>query len=151
MPAWAYASSSIERRAAKQEKGVFMVRPASPHPTELELEILKIIWRQGPATVRQVRDALAPTRPLAHTSVITTMTTMVDKGYLSRDAEGAAHTYKAKVTAQAVRKRMLGDLVRRAFDGSAIALMLNLLETSDMKDDELSELRRRIEEKRKDA
>ena len=128
-----------------------MARPASTHPTELELEILKILWRQGPSTVRQVREALAPARKLAHTSVITIMTIMTDKGYLARDNEANTHIFRAKVTAQSVRKRMLGDLVRRAFDGSAIALMLNLLDTSDLKDNELAELRRRLEEKRKDG
>jgi predicted transcriptional regulator len=125
-----------------------MARPASPHPTELELEILKILWREGPSTVRQVREALAPTRPLAHTSVITTMNIMTDKGYLARATEGNTHTYTAKVTAPAIRKRMLSDLVRRAFDGSAIALMLNLLDTADLEEGELAQLRKRLEEKR---
>ena len=54
-----------------------MARPASQHPTELELEILKVIWRDGACTVRNVREALAPTRKLAHTSVITVMNIMV--------------------------------------------------------------------------
>ncbi len=107
-----------------------MARPASSHPTELELEILKILWSRGPSAVRQVREELAPTRKLAHTSVITTMTTMIEKGYLVRDEEVNPHLYRARVTSRAVRRRMLGDLVRRAFDGSPVALMLNLLETS---------------------
>jgi BlaI family transcriptional regulator, penicillinase repressor len=127
-----------------------MARPASTHPTELELDILKILWRRGPSTVRQVREALAPARKLAHTSVITMMNIMTDKGYLACDAEGNTHIFRAKVSAQSVRKRMLGDLVRRAFDGSAIAVMLNLLDTSNLKDDELAELRRRLEEKEKE-
>src|SRR5690242_2168256 len=127
-----------------------MARPASPHPTELELEILKILWRLGPSTVRQVREALAPERPLAHTSVITTMNIMTDKGYLARTTEGNSHTYTAKATRAAIRKRMLSDLVRRAFDGSAIAVMLNLLDTADLEADDLAQLRRRLEEKRKE-
>ena len=128
-----------------------MARTASPHPTELELEILKILWHQGPSTVRQVQETLAPVRKLAHTSIITIMGIMTDKGYLARDAEGNTHVFRAKVAAQSVRKRMLGDLVRRAFDGSAVAVMLNLLDASDLKEDELVELRRRLDEKRKDA
>lgn len=128
-----------------------MARPASNHPTELELEILKILWRKGPSTVRQVREELAPARKLAHTSVITIMGIMTDKGYLARDAEGNTHVFRAKVSAHSVRKRMLGDLVHRAFDGSAAAVMLNLLDTSELKDDELAELRRRLNEKGKDA
>lgn len=128
-----------------------MARPASTHPTERELEILKVLWRLGPSTVRQVREALAPQRKLAHTSVITIMTIMTDKGYLVRDAGASTHVFRAKVSAGSVRKRMLGDLVRRAFDGSAAAVMLNLLDSSDLKGDELAELRRRLEEKGKDA
>jgi predicted transcriptional regulator len=115
------------------------------------LEILKVLWSQGPSTVRQVREALAPARKLAHTSVITIMNIMTDKGYLARDAEGNTHIFRAKVTAQTVRKRMLGDLVRRAFDGSALAMILNLLDTSELQDGELAELRQRLEAKRKDV
>jgi BlaI family penicillinase repressor len=124
-----------------------MVRPASPHPTELELEILKVVWRQGASTVRQVREALAPTRKLAHTSVITVMNIMVDKNYLTRDTDAASHVYKAKVKPGSVKRRMLGDLLRRVFDGSASAMMLNLLETSELQADELDELRRLLNEK----
>lgn len=128
-----------------------MARPASQHPTELELEILKILWQDGPSTVRQVREALAPKRKLAHTSVITVMNIMTDKGYLARESEANRHVFRARVTAPAIRKRMLGDVVRRAFDGSSVAVMLNLLETTDLNDDELAELRRRLDQKRKDA
>ncbi len=124
-----------------------MTRPPLNHPTELELEILKVLWRHGPATVREVREALAPTRKLAHTSVITMMNIMTDKGYLTRDTGESRHVYRARVTANSVRKRMLGDLVRRAFDGSAVAMMLHLLDTSDLNADELVELRRHLNEK----
>lgn len=124
-----------------------MARPASSHPTELELEILKVLWRLGPSTVRQVREELEPTRKLAHTSVITMMTIMIEKGYLVRDEEVNPHAYRARVTSKSIRRRMLGDLVHRAFDGSPVALMLNLLETSDLKEEELVELRRRLEAK----
>ena len=79
------------------------------------------------------------------------MNIMVDKGYLSRTAEGNPHTYSPKITAQSVRRRMLTDLVKRAFDGSAIALMLNLLDTADLEADELAQLRKRLEEKRKES
>lgn len=128
-----------------------MARRASTHPTELELEILKVIWRDGASTVRQVREALEPARKLAHTSVITIMNIMTEKGYLSRETEANVHTYSPRVTEKAVRKNMLGDVVRRVFDGSPVAVMLNLLESSKLKDDELAELRGRLEELRKDA
>ena len=127
-----------------------MARPASTHPTELELAILKILWRDGPSTVRQVREALAPQRPLAHTSVITIMNIMIGKGYLTRASEGNSHVYRARVSGPSVRKRLLSDLVRRAFDGSAAAMMLNLLDTAELKDEELTLLRQRLDERRKE-
>ncbi len=77
-----------------------MARPASPHPTELELEILKILWRDGPAVVQHVRDALAPERKLAYSSVITIMNIMTDKGYLSRVKDGKGYRYKARIKAK---------------------------------------------------
>ena len=61
-----------------------MARPTSKHPTELELEILKVLWRASPLTGRQVRDALVGFRDLAYTSVMTIMGIMEDKGYVRR-------------------------------------------------------------------
>ena len=66
-----------------------MARQVSKHPTELELEILKVLWRNGPLTGRDVRDCLAiETRDLAYTSVMTVMGIMEDKGYLKRKKSG---------------------------------------------------------------
>ena len=68
-----------------------MVRPASEKPTELELLFLKILWQSAPRPVREIRDALAESgRDIAHTSVITTLNTMVEKGYLNREKQGKA-------------------------------------------------------------
>ncbi len=62
-----------------------MARPSSEHPTELELQILKVLWDSEPMTVREVRDALEETgRDLAHTTVITMLGTMVDKGQIEK-------------------------------------------------------------------
>jgi predicted transcriptional regulator len=124
-----------------------MARPTSKHPTELELEILKILWRGGPASVRQVRDSLTEFRDLAYTSVMTIMTIMARKGYVSRNKAEAGYVYRARITQQATSRRMLRDLVDRVFDGSAGALMLNLLRTSDIGDDELKALRDLINRK----
>ena len=68
-----------------------MARRASRYPTELELRLLKILWQDGPATVRQIRAALAPKRKLAPTTVMTMMSIMVNKGYLTRKKEGPSY------------------------------------------------------------
>jgi BlaI family penicillinase repressor len=124
-----------------------MARPASKHPTKLELEILKVLWKDGPATVRAVRDSLAGTRDLAYTSVMTVMNIMTQKGFLKRVKDGQSFVYSPRVSERETTRRMLGDLVDRLFDGSAAAAMLNLLETSDIDEEELKRLRALLNEK----
>lgn len=128
-----------------------MARRTSRYPTELELEILKILWRDGPSPVRQVRDALADFRDLAYTSVMTIMSIMAKKGYLKRTRTGRSYTYAPRVTEGRITRGMLGDIVNRAFDGSALAVMLNLLETGDLDDAELEELRHLIDRRTKEG
>ena len=118
-----------------------MARRPSRHPTELELKILKILWRRGPLSVRDARQALAPQRALAHTSVITVMNIMVDKGYLARRKIRGSYLYRARITEKTTTRRMLKDLIDRAFDGSAAAVVLNLLETSDLDGEEIRRIR----------
>jgi len=124
-----------------------MARSASRHPTELELEILKILWRDGPSNVRHVRDALAGFRDLAYTSVMTIMTIMARKGYVKRKKAEGGYVYRAAISAESTTRGMLRDLVDRAFDGSAAALMVNLLETGDLDAEELRRLRELINRK----
>ena len=124
-----------------------MARPSSRYPTELELEILKVLWRDGPAPVRHVRDALAGFRELAYTSVMTIMNIMTKKGYLKRTKQGGRYVYSTKITEKSISRKMLRDLVDRVFDGSAVAVMLNLLETADVDEAELKQLRQIIKRK----
>ncbi len=127
-----------------------MARPPSRYPTEFELEILKILWRDGPATVREVREALARSRELAYTSVMTIMGIMTKKKYLARSMQGASYVYRARISERATIRRMLRDLVERAFGGSATAVMLNLLETADIDEAEIRKLRELINRKAKE-
>ena len=128
-----------------------MSRPVSPQPTELELMILKVLWRRSPQAVSEVREALAAEdRPLAHTSVITTLNTMVRKKYLTRVKEGKAFLFSPKVAEADISHRMLRDVVNRVFDGSAKAVLLSLFDSQSVDPDELKELRRLINQKMKD-
>lgn len=129
-----------------------MARPASEYPTELELAILKVLWLKAPQTVQGVREGLAATgRELAHSSVITVMNIMVRKGYLRRDKAGRAFRFTPLVEQQGVSRQMLGDIVNRVFDGSASAVMLELLETSDVDADDIAAIRRLINRKSREA
>ena len=124
-----------------------MSRPTSKHPTELELEILKVLWHIGPATVRQVRDELAAIRDLAYTTVMTMMTIMDKKGYVQRKKDGRSFIYEAKYHEQKASKNMLQDIVDRLFGGSTTAVMQHLLETSELDDGELKQIRSLINRK----
>ncbi len=124
-----------------------MPRPTSKHPTELELEILKVLWRLGSATVRQVRDELAAVRDLAYTTVMTMMTIMDTKGYVQRAKDGRSFIYEATYHEQKASKNMLQDIVDRLFGGSTTAVMQHLLETSELDDDELKQIRSLINRK----
>jgi len=126
-----------------------MARRSSPYPTELELEILKILWREGEGSVRQVREQLSGFRDLAHTSVMTMMGIMKKKGYLKRTKKGKVYIYEPRVSREQTTRRMLGDMVDRVFHGSTMAAMVNMLEMGDIDEKELAELRRLINQKEK--
>ncbi len=129
-----------------------MPKPEPLHPTELELEILKVLWEEAPLPVREVRTRLATSagRPLAHSSVITMLNIMHDKGFVTRKKLGKAFLFAPKATKDRVTGGMMRDLLSRAFDGSPAAMVLNLLETTDLDKDELAELRRLIARKTKE-
>src|SRR5262249_45388797 len=118
-----------------------MPRPPSQHPTELELLLLKTLWKIGPATVRQVQTALADQRELAYTSVITMLNIMWRKGYLRRKRVGGSFVYQPKVSERATAGGMLRDLVNRVFKGSAVNVVVQLLDDQLLDPVELKELR----------
>ncbi len=125
-----------------------MARRQLPHPTELELEILKRLWREGPMTVREVRDSLEDNfRKLAHTSVITMMNIMVDKGYASKVKGRGGYVYKARIRRESTLRRMMGDLVDRAYEGSAAAAAMQLLDGGSVSAQELEQLRELLDRK----
>lgn len=127
-----------------------MARPVAEQPTELELQFLKILWEKSPQPVREIRDALAEAgRDIAHTSVITTLNTMVKKRILTRRKVGKAFLFSPRLTRDDVSQSVLGDVVNRVFDGSAKAVVLGIFEHNDINQNELKELRKLIDERMK--
>lgn len=129
-----------------------MPRPASKYPTELELQILKVLWQKSPLLARDVQAALASDgRELAKTSIITTLNTMVAKRYLSRTMRGNMYLFSPRISESEVGDRVLGDVVDRVFDGSTSAVLLKLFDVKEVDADELKELRRIIDRKLKNT
>lgn len=129
-----------------------MPRQVSRYPTELELQILKILWRESPLLAREVQSKLKEDgRSLAKTSVITTLNTMFQKKYLTRRKQANMYLFSPRITEEQVAGRVLDDVVDRVFDGSTAAVMLNLFDTREINRDELQELRSLIDGKLKES
>jgi predicted transcriptional regulator len=128
-----------------------MARPKSKYPTELELEILKVLWKEGELNVRQVREHLTTNgRELAHTTLVTMLNLMTGKKYVTRKAKGNSYLFRPKVTQEKISQGMASDLVTRVFGGSPSALMLSLLDHQNISPDERDELLALIEKHRND-
>ncbi len=126
-----------------------MARPKHEHPTPGELEVLKVLWDRGPSTVRDVMEVLNDERPRAYTSVMSLLNVMTDKGLLTRRAKGRAFVYQAKAGRSRTLGQMVDDLLGRAFEGSAAALVSQLLDQSTPTEEELDEIRRLIDQYRR--
>lgn len=127
-----------------------MARPKTEHPTPAELEILKILWERGPSTVREVLDELTATeRPRAYTSVMSLMNVMAEKGFVDRTPQGRAFLYEPRYERDRTLAGMVGDLVERAFEGSASLLVTRLLEQASPSEKELKQIRAAIDNYRK--
>lgn len=116
-----------------------------PRPTDAELGILRVLWRTGPATVRQVHESIAD-RAEGYTTILKLMQIMHQKGLVSRDESQRAHVYSATIARDEAQQELLGDLLQRAFDGSRAQLVLQALGSSDAATaEELNEIRQLLD------
>jgi BlaI family penicillinase repressor len=94
-----------------------------PRPTDAELEILTVLWSRGPSTVREVHEVTAKRKATQYTTVLKLMQIMAEKGLVRRNQEQRAHVYEAASPPEWTQKQLAGDLLQRAFNGSATRLM----------------------------
>ena len=121
--------------------------PASPRPTDGELELLRILWRNGPSTVRDVHAALSAEKPrTGYTTVLKLMQIMADKGLVSRDETNRAHVYRARVSEEQTERQLVRNLMDRAFGGSASRLVMHALSGRTASAEELAEIRQMLDE-----
>lgn len=116
----------------------------------LELQIMNVVWDRCRATVHDVRDALARGRSPAYSTILTMMRKLEAKGYLEHDVRDRTYVYHATITRQAVRGRMLGDLLERLFEDSPQLLLTSLVEHKHISDTELAEIRKLIDQREAD-
>ena len=119
-----------------------------PRPSDFELAILRVLWRLGEGTVRQVHGALQSERQQGYTTVLKTMQIMAEKGLLIRDESAKSHVYRPAEAPQATRKSMVQDLVDKAFEGSALQLLAHALHAKRPRTSELDEIQALIDQAR---
>ena len=115
-------------------------------PTAAELEILSVLWRLGKATVRQVHTELQKTKPTSYTTSLKLMQIMAEKGLVVRDESERTHVYRPAVSKKAAQRRLVADLVDRAFGGSAAELVLQALSHKRASREEIEEIRRMLDQ-----
>jgi predicted transcriptional regulator len=120
--------------------------PIPPRPTDAELAILRVLWRRGPSTVRQVMDELNQQQPTGYTTVLKMLQIMTEKGLADREEAGRLHVYEPVRTEAETQRQLLGDLLDRAFNGSASQLVLQALATKPAAPAELAEIRRLLDD-----
>ena len=109
---------------------------------------MKVIWRSGSSTVRDVYEALLKQRKIAYTTVMTMMNILEQKGYLKKTQKDRAYIYQAAQPQKQVIRGMVREFVDRVFNGSAEPLLLHLVEDSRLSKQDLEEIRRMMESKK---
>jgi predicted transcriptional regulator len=122
-----------------------MARPASTHPTDGELEILRVLWDRGPLPLGEICESLRREREVATTTVATMLRVLHDKRLVRRKQAGRAAEWSAAVSRETAARSMVGKLVDGIFEGSAGLLVAHLVEGGKLSAEELAELRRLID------
>ena len=122
-----------------------------PRPTDSELEILTVLWSRGPSTVREIHEIIARRKPAQYTTVLKTLQIMAEKGLVERNEKQRAHIYSAARPREWTQQQLAGDLLQRAFGGSAKNLLMGALSARKASRQELAELRKMLDDYEKGA
>lgn len=115
-------------------------------PTASELAILRVLWDEGPSTVKEVQDCLPRQERRGYTTVLKLLQIMHDKGLVARRLDGKAHVYRARLREAQAQKRLTADLVDGVFGGSAARLVAQALSSRKPSREDLEEVRRLLDE-----
>ena len=120
-------------------------------PTDAELEILHVLWANGPSTVRQVHEQLSLSRDIGYTTALKFMQIMYEKGLLSREEDARSHTYTAVVSQEDTQRNLVDRFVETAFRGSASKLVMQVLGQHKASREELDEIKNLLNNLNRDA
>jgi len=117
-----------------------------PRPTDAELDILTVLWSRGPSTVREVHETVSRRKPTQYSTVLKFLQIMAEKGLVRRDEKQRAHVYEAARPREWTQQQLAGDLLQRAFGGSCKNLLVGALSARRASKQELTELRKLLDE-----
>ena len=115
------------------------------HPTKAELAILRVLWTEGPLSVRDVQAILDRTKPTGYTTVLKMMQIMADKGLVDRDDTVRPQIYRARYSEDRTQKQLLTDLIQRVYGGSVKALVLHAIGTQRPSAEDLEKIRKLLD------
>ena len=115
------------------------------HPTKAELAILRVLWIEGPLSVRDVQTILDRSKPTGYTTVLKTMQIMADKGLVDRDDTVRPQIYRARYSEDRTQKQLLTDLIQRVYGGSVKALVMHAVGTQKPSAEDLEKIRKLLD------
>ena len=122
-----------------------MPRPSSSPPTEVEMQILRILWDLGPSPVREIHRRLEAAKGTSYSTTVKMLSVMLEKGLVTRDEKAQPHIYKAAITRDRAGKRLVRDLIDKVYNGSAHSLVLEALSAQRATQEERDEIRRLLD------
>lgn len=114
-------------------------------PTEAELEILQVLWQDGPSTVRQINDSLQEKREVGYTTTLKLLQIMAQKKLVKVDKRLRTHVYESSIEQEATQQHLVDQLLHTAFGGSAKKLVMQALGNKNTSQKELDEIKKMIE------
>lgn len=123
-----------------------MPRPGSSQPTDVELQILRILWELGPSPVREIHKRLEADKGTNYSTTVKMLSVMLQKGLLKRDEEAQPHVYRPVLTREKAGRRMVKELIDKVYEGSALSLVLQALSANKATKEEREEIRRLLDE-----
>ena len=113
-------------------------------PTESELQILQVLWKNGPSTVRFVNDEINKSKTTGYTTTLKLMQIMMDKGIVERDTSSRTHVYHARISEVDTQKNLLSNFIQSTFKGSVGSLVMQTLGNHKASQEELEEIKKFI-------
>ena len=117
-----------------------------PRPTDAELAILRVLWERGPSTVRDIHEAMSDRQTTVYTTTLKFLQIMFEKGLVERDDSRRTHVYAPRLREEETQRQLVGDLLERAFGGSAEKLVLQALSAKGIAAEDLARIRQLLDE-----